>query len=335
LNPPDRMGAHAEMDVLLVDDDADSLALALSILSRDRVRVTPCGDAESALPLAEQRPPDLAILDLELPGLSGFEAARRLREGEATRHVPILVISGHGDDQSRVAAYASGADCFLTKPYSVDELRAAVQSLGVRGRRLQDVEQGCSVLYALSEIVDMHCLDARGHMERSARLARSFGIYLGMDESDQLALERAGYLHDIGKVAVPMDVLNSPRALSPEERLVMQQHPAIGARICEHLATLRRVVPVIRHHHERFDGSGYPDGLAGEEIPLLARVFQIVDVFEALVSKRCYKAAVGPAEALSILDGETARGSWDPELVGRFGNALRDGWFGAAARTAG
>ncbi|MHC4846306.1 MAG: response regulator, partial [Planctomycetota bacterium] len=257
------MAAHPEMDVLLVDDDADSLALALSVLARDRVRVTPCGDAESALPLAARQPPDLAILDLDLPGLSGFEAARRLREGDATRHVPILVLSGHGDDQSRVAAYASGADCFLAKPYQIDELRAAVQSLGVRGRKLQDVEQGCSVLYALAEIVDIQCLDARGHMERSARLAHAFGSYLGLPERDQIALERAGYLHDIGKVAVPMDVLNSPRALSPEEREVMQQHPAIGARICEHLTTLDRVVPVIRHHHERFDGSGYPDGLAG------------------------------------------------------------------------
>jgi len=335
VTPSDRMAAHTDMDVLLVDDDADSLALALSVLARDHVRVTPCGDAESALPLAEQSPPDLAILDLELPGLSGFEAARRLREGERTRHVPILVLSGHGDDQSRVAAYASGADCFLAKPYSIDELRAAVRSLGVRGRKLQDVEQGCAVLYALSEIVDIQCLDARGHMERSARLAHAFGAYLGMDDADQLALERAGYLHDIGKVAVPMEVLNSPRALSAEERVVMQQHPVIGARICEHLATLERVVPVIRHHHERWDGSGYPDGLAGEDIPLLARVFQVVDVFEALVSERCYKPAVGPAEALSILDGETARGSWDPELVGRFEHALRDGWFGAAARTAG
>jgi putative two-component system response regulator len=309
------------------------MAVALSALAPDHVRITPCGDAESALPLAAQRPPDLAILDLELPGLSGFEAARMLREGKSTRNVPILIISGHGDDQSRVAAFASGADCFLAKPYALDELRAAVQSLGVRGRRLHDVEEGCSVLFALAEIVDIRCLDARGHMERCARLAQAFGEYLGLNENELLALERAGYLHDIGKVAVPVDVLNSKRSLTPEERSVMEQHPLIGARICEHLTTLQRTVPVIRHHHERWDGSGYPYGLSGANIPVLARVFQVVDVFEALISERCYNPAVGSAEALSILDDETARGSWDPDLVGHFGRALREGWFGAAART--
>lgn len=329
MNPPD---AHAEMNVLLVDDDASSLALVLSVLARDRINVTPCGDAESALPLAARHPPDLAILDLELPGMSGFEAVRRLREGEATQHVPILVISGHGDDQSRVAAFASGADCFLSKPYCVDELRAVVRSLGVRGRQLRDVEEGCSVLFALAEIVDIRCLDARGHMERSARLARAFGAYLRLAEADQLALERAGYLHDIGKVALPVDLLNSACGLTRDERAVMQQHPLVGARICEHLSTLRRVLPIIRHHHEHWDGSGYPDALAGEDIPLLARVFQVVDVFEALVSKRCYKPAVSPAEALSILGAETERGFWDPELSGRFARALRDGWFGAVAQ---
>jgi putative two-component system response regulator len=326
---------QAVMNVLLVDDDADSMALALSALAGDPVRITPCVDAESALPLAVRHPPDLAILDLELPGLSGFEAARRLRECDATRDVPILVLSGHGDDQSRVAAYASGADCFLAKPYAIDELRAAVHSLGVRGRRLHDIEQGCSVLIALAEIVDIRCLDARGHMERSARLARAFGAYLRLDENEQLALERAGYLHDIGKVAVPVDVLNSTRALTPQEREVMEQHPLIGARICEHLATLRHVVPVIRHHHERWDGSGYPHGLRGTDIPLLARVFQVVDVYEALISERCYKPAIGSAEAYAILDDEAAGGSWDRELVEHFGRALREGWFGAAARTAG
>jgi len=315
------------VDVFVVDDDPGVSSFLLSALSGDGARVRLFTDAESALECARQGPPDLIVFDLELPGMSGFEAARLSREHEKTCRVPILIMSGHGDPASRIAAFASGADCFLAKPYTVDELRAIVRSLSVRGRGLRDLEPGSAVLYALSEIVDIHCLDARGHMERSARMARSFGVMLGLPEPELLALERAGYLHDIGKLGIPPDIINKPGALTAEERLVMQQHPVIGARICEPLVTLAGVVPIIRHHHERWDGSGYPDGLRGEEIPLLARIFQVVDVYEALVSARCYKAPIEPGRALQIVRDEAEAGFWDSRLVGHLVEALSAGWL--------
>lgn len=319
---------QAVIDVLVVDGAPGELPFIERALAAEGCHLLPCASGASALAQARRAPPDLIVLALELPDLSGFEVARALRDDPLTCHVPILVHSRRGDEKTRIASYASGADCFVARPCPPDELAAAARSLGVRGRSLRDVEDGCAVLYALADIVDIRCLDARGHMERCARLARAFGEVLGLPERDRLALERAGYLHDIGKVGVPFDVLNKRGPLSPEERRVVEQHPLIGARICERLVTLREVVPVIRHHHERFDGSGYPFGLRGEAIPLLARVFQVVDVYEALVSERCYKAALSPARALAILDEESRAGCWDPALVERFGRALRAGTFG-------
>jgi putative two-component system response regulator len=320
--------------VVLVEDDARLAGVVERALAADGATVHWFEQAEAALQRCWQAPPDLLLLDLELPGLSGFDAARLLREHAPTARVPILVSSGHSDAASRVAAYAAGADCVLVKPFELRELRAAVASLALRGRGMHDLERGWDVLTALAHIVDLRCLDARGHMERCARLARAFGAVLGLPDADQLALERAGFLHDVGKVGVPAEVLNKPGALTADERRLMQQHPLIGAQICGHLSTLARVVPVIRHHHERWDGSGYPDGLAGAQIPLLARVFQVVDVFEALLSPRCYKPALPPGEALATLRRETAQGAWDPELVARFVEALRAGGLPAAGARA-
>ncbi len=323
---PERPAAPARgIDVVLVEDDERLADVLRRALREDGAVVHWFADAETALQRCRRQPPDLLLLDLELPGLSGFDAARLIREHPPTARVPILVSSGHGDPASRIAAWASGADCVMVKPFELREMRAAVASLATRGRALQDVEDGWDVLAALAQIVDLRCLDARGHMERCARLARAFGSLLGLDEKDLLALERSGYLHDIGKVGVPCDVLNKPGPLTPEERLLMQEHPLIGARICSHLSTLERVVPVIRHHHERWDGSGYPDGLRGTGIPLLARVFQVVAVFEALISPRCYKPPMPVAEALATLRGEADAGAWDPALVERFEQAVREG----------
>ena len=318
------------LDVVLVEDDLRLADVVSRTLRGDGARVELHVAAESALARCRVQPPDLLVLDLELPEMSGFEVARQLRADVATARVPILIASGHRDAPTRIAAYAAGADCVLGKPFELSELRAAVSSLAARGRALQDVESGWDVLMSLAEIVDLRCLDARGHMERCARLARAFGSVLGLPERDLLALERAGYLHDIGKVGIPHEVLNKPGRLTDEERRIMQQHTLIGARICERLTTLERVVPVIRHHHERWDGSGYPDGLRGEAIPRLARVFQVIDVFEALLSPRCYKPAMPPEEALEVLRRETAQGAWDPSLVESFRRALCEGGLRAA-----
>ncbi len=311
--------------VMLVDADRSSNRSVLQTLALDGLDVETHHDAERALLRAAQWHPDLIILDLELPGLTGFEVATSLRDDARTRRIPILVVSARDDLRSRVAAYACGADCFLPKPFGADELRAAVASLAGRGRNLHDIESGAAVVASLVQVVMAMWGDARRHVRRSALLARCFGERLGLEPADCDALERAGWLHDIGKVGVPREILNKPGPLTTAEREVMQQHPLIGARICEPLESLAPVLPVILHHHEWFDGSGYPYGLAGESIPSLARVFQVADVYEALSSERCYKAAMSPDESLAVLDAESRAGKWDPRLVRSFCEFLRAG----------
>ena len=314
----DGLRDDAPWRVLLVDGDPRAQAFATGVLRLDGHEVRGYDGAEAALREAHRSAPDVVVLDLDLPGLTGFEAAEALRRGRRTCHVPILVASSHGDPRSRAAAFASGADCFLDKPFTADELSAAVGSLGARARGLDDVEPGVAVVEALAEVVMLMWGDARPHVRKSSWLARRFGTALGLPNQDTLALERAGWLHDIGKVGVPAAILNKPGSLTAEERRVMQRHPVLGAQICQGLATLEPVLPVILHHHEWWDGSGYPDGLAGEEIPFLARVFQVADVYEALVARRCYKAALAPAEALAVIRAEADAGKWDPRLVARF-----------------
>jgi putative two-component system response regulator len=313
------------LDMLLVDDDPHWLDLMRRNLQPAGASLRTFTDATAALAAAREVRPDVFICDLEMPGRNGFDLVRELRADSRLSLVPVMVLSGHRDEGSRTASFASGADCYLSKSSPSEELIAAAAALGGHGRMLRDVESSEAVLIALARMVDLHCLETLGHMERCARLARGFGELLGLDERSLRALAHAGYLHDVGKIGVPWDVLNKRGPLTDDERQHIQRHPVIGVTICEPLRSLADVLPIIRHHHERWDGGGYPDGLAGVEIPLLARVFQIADIYEALVSRRCYKEPMAPAAALAILRDEAARGWRDPLLVQTFARAIETG----------
>jgi response regulator RpfG family c-di-GMP phosphodiesterase len=184
---------------------------------------------------------------------------------------------------------------------------------------IDDQVQGAEeVLLALAVAVEQRDNVTAGHCERLAMTSLALGMSLSLDEPSLCALYRGGYLHDIGKVGIPDSILLKPAKLTAEEWAIMQAHPGQGAEICSHLRSLAPVVPLIRHHHERWDGSGYPDGLRGDEIPLLARVLQIMDIYDALTNTRCYKRAFNPKEAVNIIEDEAAQGWRDPEIVTHF-----------------
>ncbi len=171
------------------------------------------------------------------------------------------------------------------------------------------------ILFALAQAVEQRDSHTAGHCERLAFIAVAIGIFMELDRSELVTLYRGGYLHDIGKVGIPDSILFKPQALTPQEWEIMKTHTVRGADICCHLRTLTPVVPIIRHHHERWDGSGYPDGLRGEEIPLTARVMQVADIYDALTNPRPYKLAYSPDEALRAIQEETDRGWRDPSIV--------------------
>jgi putative two-component system response regulator len=236
-----------------------------------------------------------------------------------------VLVTGLGEREDRIRGIEAGADDFLTKPPVLAELTARVRSL-VRLKRFTDeLESAESMVVSLAMTIEARDAYTEGHCERLARYATALGRRLRLAEDDLAALYRGGYLHDVGKVAVPDVVLLKEGPLSTEERLIMQRHPVVGDRLCSGLRSLRRVRPIIRHHHERLDGSGYPDGLHGDAIPLLAQVISIVDIYDALTTSRPYRGTLGPAEACTQLAEEVRQGWLNRELVEEFSALVLEG----------
>ena len=308
--------AHPIGTVLVVDDLDPNARLLELLLSRDGHRVQRAHDGLEALQMVAQHQPDLVLMDVMMPGLDGFETCRRLKSDPATYLVPVVLVTALNDSRDRIRGLEVGADDFLSKPVNDAELRARVWSLLRIKRYTDELDTAESVILSLALTVEARDGATDGHCQRLALYAVRLGFELGLPEEELGALERGGFLHDIGKVGIPDSILLKPGRLSPEEFAVMKQHTVIGDRLCGELRSLRRVRPIVRSHHERLDGSGYPDGLRGKDVPLLAQIMGIVDVFDALTTSRPYKAALPVERAFEELIVEADRGWRDRELVG-------------------
>jgi putative two-component system response regulator len=310
--------AERQPRILVVDDQEENLDLLEAFLGVHDYRVTRARNGREALAHVAEEPPDLILLDTHMPALDGFAVCRELKQNEEKRLIPIIIVTTSGELESRVRGIEAWADDFLTKPVHRVELDARVRSLLKLKQFTDELENAEAVLFSLALSVESKDPSTHGHCERLAEYAFRLGQRLGLPADQLKALRRAGFLHDLGKIAVPEAILLKRGPLTPEEWTVMRQHPVVGERICQPLRSMRLVLPIIRHHHERWDGSGYPDGLASEVIPLTARILQIVDVFDALVVERPYRAAMPPAEAMKVIEGEMAKGWYDPKVVTEF-----------------
>jgi putative two-component system response regulator len=270
----------------------------------------------------QREAPDLILLDVVMPGKSGYELCRELKQDSNTRLIPVVMITGLSDREDRLKGIEAGADDFLTKPISSEELFARVNSLLKLKEFTDELETADSVLCTLGLSVEARDPYTEGHCERLARDASDLGRFLGLGEESIIALQRGGYLHDLGKIAVPDEILKKGTDLTPAEWEIMKKHPVTGEAICRPLKSLRRVLPIIRHHHEHSDGSGYPDGLRAGEIPLLPRILQVVDIYDALRTARPYKPALGHEPAALTMRTEARNGLWDEELVSEFFSML-------------
>jgi len=304
--------------LLVVDDNPDLTLVMRELLSSAGYEVVTVSDAAAALAEIKNQLPDLILSDVIMPGLSGFDLCRRLKEDPSTRLIPFVLMTGLGDRGDKLRAIESGADDLISKPVSSEELFARVKSLLKLKEFTDELETAESVLCTLGLSVESRDPYTEGHCERLARDAANLGRHLGLEEDSIVALRRGGYLHDLGKIAVPDEILKKGTDLTPAEWEIMKQHPATGEKICRPLRSLRLVLPIIRSHHEHSDGSGYPDALRGEDIPLLARVLQVVDVYDALRTARPYKPARTHEQAAATMRTESGAGLWDEEIVAEF-----------------
>lgn len=311
--PGDRPAAR----ILIADDDAGTRELLASLIQDLGYEAQAVPDGEAAVAAATARPPDLILSDVNMPGLNGLDLCRRLKAEPATRLLPVVLITASGEE-FKLEGIEAGADDFLAKPFSTGELRARVRALLRMKAYTDELESAEAVLCTLGKSIEARDRYTKGHCERLSERAVALGRVLGLPEEDLTALRRGGYLHDLGKVAVPDAILLKPGPLSPGERALMQRHPMVGETICRPLRSLQAVLPIIRHHHEHWDGTGYPDGLRGEAIPLTARVLQVVDVYDALTTDRPYRRALPQASALTTLEAETRQGWWDPRVLRAF-----------------
>ncbi len=304
--------------ILVVDDNPGIAALMGQLLTMRGYDVVTAGDAQAAEVEVRRQAPDLILSDVRMPGKSGYELCRDMKDDPATRLIPFVLITGLSDGAEKLRGIEAGADDFLNKPVLAEELTARVKSLLKMKEFTDELETADSVLCTLGLIVEGRDPYTEGHCERLAVNATELGRYMGLDENSLVALGRGGYLHDLGKIAVPDDILKKGSDLTPEEWVVMKQHPVTGENICKPLKSLRLVLPIIRHHHEHVDGSGYPDGLRKGEIPLLPGILQVVDVYDALRTARPYKPAIGHELSAQTMREKARLGLLDAELVSEF-----------------
>ncbi|MGB3310471.1 MAG: HD domain-containing phosphohydrolase [Nodosilinea sp.] len=310
--------------ILVVDDHAPSRMTAVALLSVEGYQVEQADCGQSALSCIFEYQPDLILLDIMMPGLDGFEVCRQLKNNENTRLIPVVFVTALVDRKARLQGIEAGGDDFLTKPFDQLELSARVKSLIHQKRLNEDLDHAEKALFSIARAIESRDPNTGDHCDRLVVLARSFGEYLGLAPTHIRDLAWAGYLHDIGKVGIPDAVLLKTGPLTVAERTIMEQHVAIGESICRPLRTMQGVVPIIRHHHERWNGSGYPDGLVGAAIPRLAQIFQLIDIFDALTHDRPYKPAFSLEESLGIMWQEVERGWRDPALMNQFEAFIRD-----------
>jgi putative two-component system response regulator len=322
--------AERRARILVFDDLHANLRLIARWLQEDQFDVHTSDDPGQAVHLVTMRQPDAVLMDVRMPPHDGFTVCRALKGDTATRLIPVVLMTAANDPADRLQAIEAGADDFVTKPLHREELTARLRSLVRLKRYTDDLDRAEDVIVSLALTIEARDAYTDGHCQRLAASAVVLGRALGLPPEDINTLRQGGYMHDLGKIAVPDSILQKPGALTPAEFEAMKQHPVVGERLCGELRSLKRVRGIVRHHHERLDGSGYPDGLRGDEIPVLAQIIGLVDVFDALTTHRPYRSPMSPAAACEQLRHEVNAGWRRGDLVETFVGLVE---AGAVAQT--
>jgi putative two-component system response regulator len=311
--------------VLVVDDEPAVAEVLRRLLVKEGYSVDVCSDGQEALNAMPTVRPHLVLCDVNMPGITGIEVCRRLKQDPTYRLTPVVMVTGQAQREARLEGLDAGADDFLAKPVDPQELLVRVRSLVRIKRYTDDLDSAASIIIAMALLIEARDGNTEGHCHRMANYATALGRALDLGEDDLQALHRGGFLHDIGMLAIPDSLLRKTGPLDPDEFELMKSHTTVGDSLCGNLRSLDSVRPIIRHHHERYDGSGYPDGLSGDEIPLVAQIMGVVDVYDAVTTRRPYQGPHTAQEAIDILRDQVARGWRRADLVDAFATLVESG----------
>ncbi len=311
--------------ILIVDDNPTNIEL----IKKQLQTFSPLYIFESAangiegLEKTRSWKPDLVLLDLMMPVMSGYEVCKIIKSDKELRFIPVIIVTALSELDDKLKAIDMGADDFLIKPFNKVELATRVRSL-IRLKTLyDDLDSSENILFSLARAIETKDPYTRGHSERVARYSRLIAKAVGLSENEQEIIWRGGLLHDIGKIGISESILHKPGPLTPEEMEHIRTHPQKGYDICCSLKSLTPSLPVIKNHHERFDGCGHPDKLDSEKIPLIARISSIADSFDAMTTDRPYRKGMKSLEAAQLFEREKDQGQWDPRLVIEFIKIIR------------
>ena len=304
--------------ILIVDDQRDNIDLIKTFFIKESYHLESASNGEEALKKVDSIHPDLILLDIVMPKMDGYQVCKKIKSNPETRLIPVVMVTGMNDRESKIKGINLGVDDFVTKPIDMFELKARVASLLRLKEYTDQLESAERIIFSLALAVEAKDPHTKGHCNRLANYASLLAEQIGLSDNEIRTVRRGGVLHDIGKLAIQDNILLKPGPLSEEEYEIVRTHSEAGERICKPLKTMEDVLPLIRHHQELYDGSGYPDHLKGEDIPLLARILALSDCYDALTTSRPYRDAMSHQEAIQILDQETLHGKYDPNLYAEF-----------------
>lgn len=301
--------------VFIIDDDPQVRSLLRTLLRSGGYGVEEFGAAEPGLERIRTDPPDLLFLDLQLPDRSGHSVLEEIRSRPATRLLPVVMLTGFASSEEKVRAYELGVTDFLAKPFSPDELLPRIRSLVLLKLFADEHEHAGQMLTTLARTIDARDPYTAGHSGRVAEYAELVALRMDVPTATRLDMRRGALFHDLGKIVIPDGVLLKPGPLTVEERGIIQRHPVVGAELLAPMKTMLKTLPIVHSHHERLDGSGYPDGLAGNSLPRAVRIVTVCDIFDALTTTRAYRQALTREAAYEILADGVGRGWWDGEVL--------------------
>lgn len=301
--------------ILIVDDNRVNVELLKNQLKPFSYDIDCAYDGEEALNKIQATNPDLVLLDLMMPKISGFEICKWVKQNKLTQFIPVIVITALQELDDKIKAIELGADDFLVKPINRLELTTRIKSLLNLKALHDDLDTSENILFSLAEALEAKDFYTRGHSERVSTLAVKMGKELGLDEKTLDFVRKGGLLHDIGKIGIKETILLKPGRLTDEEMSHIRSHPTRGYDICSPLKSIGPCLPIIRSHHERIDGQGYPDGLKAEEIPLTAKITAVADAYDAMTTDRPYRKGMTKEAAIKIFENEINSGQWDPNIV--------------------